>query len=97
MHFESRTDLIYYDVSGPGGNASMYKTGGDYLQEMDFHSEHTQANDWRSLFDFNVRITDSDSFDPETVSVEKMVLRYFNDTNQFDFGDYYLKLGRNRY
>lgn len=94
MHVESRTDLVSYDVSGPGSASSMYLNRGAYLQEFDFHSEHNLDRDWRSLFDFNIRLTDYDNFDTEAVSVEKMVLRYFNDAHQFDFGDYYLNLSQ---
>jgi len=89
MHIESRTDLIYYDVSGPGSSSSIYQTGANYLQEIDFMAKHLFAQKWDSTFNINLRVTDYDNFDTETTSIERLSYKLKNDGLSLHAGDYF--------
>ncbi len=89
LNIESRTDVIYYDVTGNGREASFYDDGLHILEELDLRLTNQLNDDWQSKFSTSLRATDTDQFDPEEVSIERLSWTLNSSRIKLEMGDYF--------
>ena len=95
LSINTRSDLLYQRVTGPGQANSFYDTGTHLLHETDLRWQgQAFGNQWNSLFNGTLRVTDSKQFDPEEVSFQKLEWRLNDAHTQLNFGDYFANLSQ---
>lgn len=88
-----RTDLLYQKVTGPGGSVSFYDRGTQFLHESDIrYKGAVMEGKWASLLNATVRVTDSNQFDPEEISIQKLEWKLSDARTQINLGDYFANL-----
>ncbi|OYY92417.1 MAG: hypothetical protein B7Y41_15965 [Hydrogenophilales bacterium 28-61-23] len=93
LNVSNRTDLLSQNVSGPGKASSFYDSGIHVLHETDVRwTGMAFDGKWNSLFNSSLRYTDSNQFDPERLSLQKLEWRLFDAHTQLNLGDYFANL-----
>ena len=93
LSFSNRTDLLHQSVTGPNKAASFYDHGSHLLHETDVRwSGVAFQGNWNSVFNGTLRYTDSDQFDPERLSAQKLEWRLSDANTQINLGDYFANL-----
>ena len=93
LSFSNRTDLLHQSVTGPNKAASFYDPGSHLLHETDVRwSGVAFQGNWNSVFNGTLRYTDSDQFDPERLSAQKLEWRLSDANTQINLGDYFANL-----
>lgn len=89
----TRTDLIHQHVSGLGRASSFYDPGTHLLHESDLRITGPILDGrWNSILTGTLRITDSDQFDPEKVSIQKLEWKLSDRDTQIHIGDHFANL-----
>lgn len=84
-----RTDIIYQNVSGAGSASSFLDQGLHVLQEVDLEHETALNDSWNSKLLTSVRYTDSDQFDTERLSLERLSWTMASARSYLTLGDYF--------
>jgi hypothetical protein len=92
MRMSNRTDVYWYGVTGPGKDKSFYDPGWHILQENDLMVANTFGVGWDSRFNLTVRGTDTDQFDQERLSIQRIDWRLKKDKVTGYLGDYFANL-----
>lgn len=93
LSISTRTDLLNQSVTGPNKAASFYDPGTHLLHETDVRWSGMVFDDkWNSLFNSSLRYTDSNQFDPERLSLQKLEWRLSDARTQLNLGDYFANL-----
>lgn len=93
LNVSNRTDLVSQNVSGPGKASSFYDSGIHVLHETDVRwTGMAFDGKWNSLFNSSLRYTDSNQFDPERLSLQKLEWRLSDAHTQLNLGDYFANL-----
>jgi hypothetical protein len=89
----NRTEVISNQVSGPGSGSSFLDPGTHVMHETDLRWRGTVASgQWNSLLNSTLRYTDSNQFDPERLSLQKLEWRLNDARYQINLGDYFANL-----
>ncbi len=89
----NRTEVISNQVSGPGSASSFLDSGTHVMHETDLRWSGVMADgQWNSTFNSTLRYTDSNQFDPERLSLQKLEWRMSDARYQINLGDYFANL-----
>lgn len=89
----NRTEIISNTVSGPGSGSSFLDPGTHVLHETDVRwNGMVLDGQWNSRLNSTLRYTDSDQFDPERLSLQKLEWRLSDARYQINLGDYFANL-----
>ncbi len=93
LSISTRTDLLHQSVTGPNKAASFYDPGTHLLHETDVRWNGMAFDGkWNSLFNSSLRYTDSNQFDPERLSLQKLEWQLFDARTRLNLGDYFANL-----
>lgn len=93
LRISTRTDLLNQGITGPGKASSFYHSGTHVLHETDMRWAGRAFDDkWDALFNGTLRYTDTNQFDPERLSLQKLEWQLSDADTQINVGDYFANL-----
>jgi hypothetical protein len=93
FNLSNRTEMMSQNISGPGAASSFLDPGTHLLHETDVRWNGMAFDgQWNSLLNSTVRYTDSNQFDQERLSLQKLEWRLSDARTQLNLGDYFANL-----
>jgi len=91
-HMDNRTELLNYDISGPGKAQSFYDPNAHIFHESDIQLSDMRIGGWDGMLASTLRYTDSRQYDPDNLSLQKLEFHLKDTNNKIDMGDMFSNL-----
>ncbi|MDD5296466.1 MAG: hypothetical protein PHU46_06090 [Rhodocyclaceae bacterium] len=89
---ENRTELLNFDISGPGKAQSFYDPKAHVFHESDISVSNFKLGGWDGSLASTLRYTDSQQYDPDHLSLQKLDVHLKDAQNRIDMGDLFANL-----
>ena len=92
LNIQNRTELLNYDISGPGKAQSFYDPHAHLYHESDVQVSNFKLLGWDGSLASTVRYADSQQYDPDRFSLQKFEFNLKDAHNRVDVGDLFANL-----